>query len=91
MLPGILCRLKTSLRLFSTNVAAVTQSDPTAPRQLLYPSKYIKPRQIWLESLDTIDEKKLAILELHPDIFAQSPRIDLIHQNVQWQRMYRLV
>lgn len=57
----------------------------------LFPPKYKTPRQIWLESLDTIDEKKLGILELHPEIFAANPRIDIIHQNVCWQSMYRFV
>lgn len=78
-------------KLLSTNVAAVTNDPTTSPRQLLFPSKYLKPRQVWLETLDTIDEKKLAILELHPDVFGQMPRIDVIHKNITWQRNYRYV
>lgn len=85
---------KNCARLLSTNTPAVITSDnnpATAPRVLQFPSKYVKPRQVWLETLETIDEKKLTILELHPDIFAQAPRIDLIHQNVRWQANYRYV
>lgn len=52
---------------------------------------YQKPRQVWLENLDTIKEKKLGFVTLHPHIFATTPRIDIIHQNVRWQRMYRWV
>ncbi|XP_050500501.1 39S ribosomal protein L4, mitochondrial [Diabrotica virgifera virgifera] len=61
------------------------------PRELAFPPKYQEPRQVWLESLDTIDDKKLGILELHPDVFATNPRIDIIHQNVRWQSLYRYV
>ncbi|KRT79434.1 ribosomal protein, partial [Oryctes borbonicus] len=66
-------------------------SNIVEPRKLLFPPKYIKPRQVWVENLDTIDERKLGLVELHPEIFASSPRIDIIHQNVQWQRLYRYV
>lgn len=61
------------------------------PRQLAFPPKYQKPRQAWVENLDTIDEKKLGIIDLHPDIFGANPRIDIIHDNVRWQRLYRYV
>ncbi|KAI4461081.1 50s ribosomal protein l4 [Holotrichia oblita] len=62
--------------------------NPLEPRKLLFPPKYLKPRQAWVENLDTIDEKKLGLIDLHPEVFADSPRIDVIHQNVRWQRMY---
>ncbi|KYM80382.1 39S ribosomal protein L4, mitochondrial [Atta colombica] len=52
---------------------------------------YQKPRQVWLENLNTIEEKKLGLVTLHPHIYAAAPRIDIIHQNVRWQRMYRWV
>ncbi|KAJ8978485.1 hypothetical protein NQ317_002072 [Molorchus minor] len=60
-------------------------------RKLMYPPKYQKPRQVWLENLDTIQEKKLGLLTLHPAVFAANPRIDIIHQNINWQRLYRYV
>lgn len=52
---------------------------------------YQKPRQVWLENLDTVEEKKLGLITLHPHIYAATPRIDIIHQNVRWQKMYRWV
>lgn len=52
---------------------------------------YQKPRQVWLENLNTTEEKKLGLVILHPHIYAAAPRIDIIHQNVRWQRMYRWV
>jgi len=48
-------------------------------------------RQVWLENLDTIQEKKLGLVTLHPQIYAAAPRIDIIHQNVKWQKLYRYV
>ncbi|XP_076629421.1 mitochondrial ribosomal protein L4 [Colletes latitarsis] len=52
---------------------------------------YQKQRQVWLENLDTVERKKLGLVYLHPDIYGASPRIDIIHQNVRWQKMYRFV
>lgn len=98
MLCSILPKLKHGqcfVRLLSSATNQLVATENTAasiqPRQLLFPPKYQKPRQVWLENLDTIDEKKLAILELHPDVFGTNPRIDIIQQNVRWQRNYRFV
>jgi hypothetical protein len=38
------------------------------PKQ--YPVQYGVKRQIWVENLDSVEEKKLALLDLHPDIFS---------------------
>lgn len=77
----------------STSTIPTTDSstDNEIDFKKLFPPKYINPRQVWLEGLDTIDEKKLGILELHPEVFAANPRIDIIHQNVRWQTLYRFV
>jgi len=56
-----------------------------------FPPIYMKPRQVWIENMDTAEEAKLGILDLHPHIFAANPRIDIIHQNVVWQMKYRWV
>lgn len=56
-----------------------------------YPAKYQEPREAWIENFNTVEEQKLGILPLHPDVFAQMPRIDIIHQNVTWQKKYRFV
>ncbi|KAG7213878.1 hypothetical protein KM043_003086 [Ampulex compressa] len=66
---------------------------PIISKQTYQDEKYIyqKPREVWIENLDTVQEKKLGFITLHPDVFAASPRIDIIHQNVRWQKMYRFV
>lgn len=60
-------------------------------RKLEFLPKSKTPKAAWLENLDTVEEKKLGILDLHPDVFGQMPRIDIIHENVQWQTLYKRV
>lgn len=55
------------------------------------PAKYQLERQVWIENLDTIEEQKLGIINLHPDVYADAPRVDIIHQNIAWQTKYRFV
>ncbi|XP_046823989.1 39S ribosomal protein L4, mitochondrial [Vespa crabro] len=50
-----------------------------------------KSREVWLENLDTVEEKKLGLINLHAEIFAAQPRVDIIHENVKWQRLYSYV
>lgn len=52
---------------------------------------FSKPRQVWLENLDTVSEHKLGLVELNPDVFGMQPRIDIIHENIRWQKLYRFV
>nr|CAI5854961.1 unnamed protein product [Callosobruchus analis] len=91
MLTNILPKLRLFPKCFSTALTTTPKDTVVEPRKLLFPPKYQKPRQVWLENLDTIDEQKLGILELHPSVFASNPRIDIIHENVRWQRLYRYV
>ncbi|XP_067009952.1 large ribosomal subunit protein uL4m isoform X2 [Anabrus simplex] len=60
-------------------------------RSLQFLSKAKAPAQAWVENLDTITEQKLGLVDLHPDVFAAVPRIDIVHQNWHWQRMYKFV
>jgi len=69
----------------SLNAAAIS------PRTLLYPPKYKTVQQAWVENISTIEERKLGLIDLHPDIFGAQPRIDIIHENVEWQTKYRKV
>ncbi|KAJ9590791.1 hypothetical protein L9F63_016177, partial [Diploptera punctata] len=50
-----------------------------------------KVQQAWLESLSTIHEQRLRIIDLHPDVFGSQPRIDLLQQNVEWQKKFKKV
>ncbi|XP_068632617.1 large ribosomal subunit protein uL4m [Battus philenor] len=67
------------------NTLSITQ------KEWKFPPTYTKPREVWIENLDSIEEKKLGLFELHPMVYAALPRIDIIHRNVIWQRKYRWV
>lgn len=84
---------KNAFRSFSSALTTGEKQEGslTEKRSLLFPPKYQKPRQVWVENLDTIDEKKLGLIDLHPDVYAVNPRIDVIHQNIRWQKMYKYV
>ncbi|GFS17843.1 50S ribosomal protein L4 [Elysia marginata] len=58
-------------------------------RTLQFPVQHTYPRLAWLESMNSLEGNKLGMLDLHPDVFAVYPRIDVLHQNVHWQKVYR--
>jgi large subunit ribosomal protein L4 len=53
-----------------------------------YRTQYGKPQESWVQSLNSIQGERLKIKSLHQDVFAVYPRIDIIHENVKWQRSY---
>jgi len=84
------------VRYYSSEVNNQTpvQNDSRRPplitsRQHRFPVTYGSPRQAWVESMDTVEGTKLGMVDLHPDVFATFPRIDILHQNIRWQKMYR--
>ncbi|KAK3580874.1 hypothetical protein CHS0354_032936 [Potamilus streckersoni] len=60
-------------------------------REIEFPNRYREPKQAWLESLDTLQDEKLGLVDLHPDIFGTYPRIDILHANILWQRWYKKI
>lgn len=52
---------------------------------------YSPPREVWIENMDTIKERKVGLATFHPLVYGHQPRIDVIHENVVWQRKYRWV
>uniref|UniRef100_A0A1A9WUF9 Large ribosomal subunit protein uL4m n=1 Tax=Glossina brevipalpis TaxID=37001 RepID=A0A1A9WUF9_9MUSC len=84
-----------------TELAAVTHSNAQeAPPPLILaqscldvyqPVQLNACRQVWIENIDDVQERKLGIIELHPDVFAAQPRVDVIQENIEWQRKYRFV
>ncbi|XP_059488346.1 large ribosomal subunit protein uL4m [Neocloeon triangulifer] len=58
------------------------------PRKLSFMSTFEKPKQVWLENLSTVDEEKLSILDVHPQVFGVLPRLDIISRNIRWQTLY---
>lgn len=84
---------QSALKLVQRSFCSLTVSrlPKIEPRQLEFYPKFQEPREVWVENFNTFDEEKLGLIHLHPDVFAVNPRIDIIHQNVRWQRMYRYV
>lgn len=80
-----------SVQRYCTAITNETKIPTILALSTNFQPKYQKPRQVWIENVDTIEEQKLGLIELHPDIFAAKPRIDVIHQNVEWQQKYRFV
>lgn len=49
------------------------------------------PREVWLENLDTEETQRLDLISLNPQIFADTPRVDIIQRNIVWQQKYKYV
>lgn len=43
-------------------------------RKLQYSRVNHVPQQAWVENMNTVEEEKLGIIDLHPDIFGVMPR-----------------
>lgn len=54
-------------------------------------NRFLEVPQAWVSNFDSVEERKLALIDLHPDVFRTFPRVDILHRNIQWQRMYRNV
>lgn len=51
-----------------------------------------KAREAWVEDLTvTQDDGSNEIIRLHPDVWSVRPRLDIIYQNVEWQKWYKKV
>lgn len=95
---SIFCQDPTSTGPLLTEDTGIQTSSPLArnlpiitSRKLLHPPLDLQPKQAWLETLSVKENEKLGILDLHPEIFATFPRIDILWSNVFWQRVYKSV
>lgn len=94
-----LSRFSSHLRNLSTTALCQSEITPSVSRALTpiildrefkNPRTTTKPREAWIETLDAdATPSQVGMMNLHPDIFATYPRLDIIHQNVLWQLKYR--
>ncbi|GFS78712.1 39S ribosomal protein L4, mitochondrial [Nephila pilipes] len=92
-------QIKFNFRFFETEASALVSDTrltrPPLPlitsRDLPYKPKYGEIRQAWLCNIDTVEEERLGLIDLHPSIFAVMPRLDIIWHNYNWQKKYRFV
>jgi len=77
--------LHTSTSLLNLN------STPSLAELSKIPVQYGVERQVWVENMDTSEEVKRDLIDLHPDVWAVYPRLDIIHANLIWQSKYNVV
>ncbi|XP_062454455.1 large ribosomal subunit protein uL4m isoform X2 [Rhea pennata] len=49
------------------------------------------PAQAWVESLRHPDDTHLGLADLHPDVFAVNPRLDILHTVAMWQKNFKRI
>ncbi|XP_029906429.1 large ribosomal subunit protein uL4m [Myripristis murdjan] len=52
---------------------------------------HLRPVRSWVESLQDQEGEPLGLAELHPDVFAAPPRIDILQEVELWQRNYKRI
>lgn len=52
---------------------------------------HLRPLQTWVETLERLDAEPLGLTELHPDVFAVHPRLDILHQVEIWQKNFKRI
>ncbi|CAL1531239.1 unnamed protein product [Lymnaea stagnalis] len=73
----------------SASLSQVTKQPLMTSRDLKFPVHHTYPRLAWLDSLASLEGTKLGMIDLHPDVFGTYPRIDMLHKNIHWQKLYR--
>lgn len=93
-------------RSLASAPTAVSSLKLHQPNEIDFGSKFVQEREgeefnyrtnlsannlisAFIESLE--DDEMRGIMKLHPKIFAATPRMDIIHLNIEWQRKYRFV
>ncbi|XP_035493338.1 39S ribosomal protein L4, mitochondrial [Scophthalmus maximus] len=52
---------------------------------------HLSPVQTWVETLQRPDGEPLGLAQLHPDVFAVRPRLDILHDVERWQRNFKRI
>ncbi|XP_036386047.1 39S ribosomal protein L4, mitochondrial [Megalops cyprinoides] len=52
---------------------------------------HLSAKQTWLESLRSQEDDQLGLVDLHPDVFAVPPRVDILHEVEVWQRNFKRI
>lgn len=97
MLYRLLCNETEALKmlkfanLLKTSVANGFVRFNSTPATTCTTLDWRPPRAVWLENMDSVEAHHSGIMELDNTIFGAAPRIDIVHQNIEWQRKYRFV
>ncbi|XP_041835625.1 39S ribosomal protein L4, mitochondrial-like [Melanotaenia boesemani] len=52
---------------------------------------HLRPVQTWVDTLGRKDSEPLGLAQLHPDVFAVQPRLDVLHSVEIWQKNYKRI
>lgn len=52
---------------------------------------HLSPVHTWVETLGQQDAEPLGLAQLHPDVFAVPPRLDILHTVETWQRNFKRI
>ncbi|XP_026160002.1 large ribosomal subunit protein uL4m [Mastacembelus armatus] len=52
---------------------------------------HLSPLKTWVETLERTDSEPLGLTQLHPDVFAVPPRLDILYDVEMWQRSYQRI
>ncbi|CAJ0938952.1 unnamed protein product, partial [Mesorhabditis belari] len=74
---------------FEIQESSSSPSIEDRPLWRLPKSPFVEIPQAWVTSFNSIKEQKLGLVDLHPDVFRVSPRLDILHRNITWQENYR--
>ncbi|KAG8129958.1 hypothetical protein E2320_016633 [Naja naja] len=69
----------------------VVSSNPILRKCSLPFPQHLKPVQAWIESLQHYDARHLGLADLHPDVFAVMPRLDILHSVAIWQKNFKRI
>uniref|UniRef100_A0A915HUU3 Large ribosomal subunit protein uL4m n=1 Tax=Romanomermis culicivorax TaxID=13658 RepID=A0A915HUU3_ROMCU len=81
------------IQLFYTNSSAVVLA-PIECRELWRlntVNKFQKVPQAWVSTFNEKEEKRISLIDLHPEVFRTFPRVDILAANLRWQNLYRNV
>lgn len=57
----------------------------------MFNPKLTPVREQWIYNFETLAPVRVGLTQLHPRVFGIFPRLDMLHYNVEWQRLYKNV
>uniref|UniRef100_A0A5F7ZRV7 Large ribosomal subunit protein uL4m n=2 Tax=Macaca mulatta TaxID=9544 RepID=A0A5F7ZRV7_MACMU len=72
-------------------VASEGLPEPVLRKVELPVPAHRRPVQAWVESLRGFEQERVGLADLHPDVFATAPRLDILHQVAMWQKNFKRI
>uniref|UniRef100_A0A2I2ZYB4 Mitochondrial ribosomal protein L4 n=1 Tax=Gorilla gorilla gorilla TaxID=9595 RepID=A0A2I2ZYB4_GORGO len=72
-------------------VASEGLPEPVLRKVALPVPTHRRPVQAWVESLRGFEQERVGLADLHPDVFATAPRLDILHQVAMWQKNFKRI